>query len=482
MKPSPTLTAALLTVLIAGCEPADLGAGADGATYAYAPVTDASTTGSSTNDASTTDAAPSASQDSGWADVVAPVAEVQSEPDAVGLGDADTDAATAAPAVSGSWSSPIIIAALPFEHAANTGTADTSEAAAYAPCAPETDEGGAEVVYRLDLEAETVVYVAVDDVAGDDVDVDVHVLEAPDPGACVARDNQALTLTLLPGSWWLSVDTWVDASGLAHPGPYVLSVSVGVAPDDDVPTPDGDPEDCLNSPIACTADNTPLVNGVPTEPPGVAGCPPGMALVDDFCVDRWEAALVEVTAPGGLVAAWSPFSHPTDVTVRAVSAPGLTPQGYVDQPTAAAACEAAGKRLCTDAEWLRACRGPETTTYPYGVALVPGLCNDDRPCHPVVQFFETAADWVWSQLGHPCINQLPEGLAATGEHAGCVSADGLYDMMGNLHEWTADPAGTFRGGFYADTVVNGPGCLYATTAHNVWHWDYSTGFRCCAGP
>ena len=56
----------------------------------------------------------------------------------------------------------------------------------------------------------------------------------------------------------------------------------------------------------------------------------------------------------------------------------------------------------------------------------------------------------------------------------------MLDMMGNLHEWTANPAGTFRGGFYVDTTVNGEGCLYDTTAHDVLHWDYSTGFRCCA--
>ena len=46
----------------------------------------------------------------------------------------------------------------------------------------------------------------------------------------------------------------------------------------------------------------------------------------------------------------------------------------------------------------------------------------------------------------------------------------------------ADPAGTFRGGFYVDTVRNGDGCLYRTTAHDRGHWDYSTGFRCCADP
>ena len=54
----------------------------------------------------------------------------------------------------------------------------------------------------------------------------------------------------------------------------------------------------------------------------------------------------------------------------------------------------------------------------------------------------------------------------------------VFDMMGNLHEWTSDPTGTFRGGFYVDTVNNNPGCLYRTTAHTTPHWDYSTGFRC----
>ena len=70
----------------------------------------------------------------------------------------------------------------------------------------------------------------------------------------------------------------------------------------------------------------------------------------------------------------------------------------------------------------------------------------------------------------------------TGANPGCVSEDGVFDMMGNLHEWTADPAGTFRGGFFVDTKINGEGCLYRTTAHNTLHWDYSTGFRCCATP
>jgi formylglycine-generating enzyme required for sulfatase activity len=149
---------------------------------------------------------------------------------------------------------------------------------------------------------------------------------------------------------------------------------------------------------------------------------------------------------------------------------------------AAAACSAAGKRLCFDDEWLRACQGPDGWTYPYGGALELGTCYDHRAEHPAVEYFGTTEDWIWSELGHPCLNQLDEGLGRTGDRPGCVAVEGAFDMMGNLHEWTADPAGTFRGGFYVDTVLNGPGCLYATTAHGVSHWDYSTGFRCCATP
>ena len=136
--------------------------------------------------------------------------------------------------------------------------------------------------------------------------------------------------------------------------------------------------------------------------------------------------------------------------------------------------------MCTNTEWLRACQGPSSTTYPYGNTREPGVCNDARAVHPAVELYGTSDSWIWSHIDSPCLNQLPDGLARTGSHAGCVSAEGVFDLMGNLHEWTSDPAGTFRGGYYVDTVLNGPGCLYATTAHDVSHWDYSTGFRCCA--
>jgi hypothetical protein len=195
-------------------------------------------------------------------------------------------------------------------------------------------------------------------------------------------------------------------------------------------------------------------------------------------MDVWEAFLEERLADGTL-RPFSPYRHPGAAVVVARSAPGAVPQGYISGHEAKAACERAGKRLCSDSEWLAACRGTAQTTYPYGAARREGVCNDARARHPAVEFFGTSADWIWSRLGHPCINQQDDTVALTGAHAGCASASGHLDLMGNLHEWTSDPAGTFRGGFYVDTVRNGDGCLYRTTAHDMGHWDYSTGFRCC---
>ena len=214
--------------------------------------------------------------------------------------------------------------------------------------------------------------------------------------------------------------------------------------------------------------------------PGAGGCTlPGMVRVSTFCIDQYEGSLLEVV-DGGAVRPWSPYTNPGTRVLIAQSVRGAVPQGYVTQLQAAAACAGAGKRLCTDAEWLRACRGSANTTYPYGNTRQPGVCNDARSMHPAVELYGTSASWIYSHIDSPCLNQLQPGLDRAGANAGCVSEGQVFDLMGNLHEWTADPNGTFRGGFYVDTVINGNGCLYATTAHAVTHWDYSTGFRCCA--
>jgi hypothetical protein len=201
-------------------------------------------------------------------------------------------------------------------------------------------------------------------------------------------------------------------------------------------------------------------------------CPPEMALAGSACVDRWEAT----------IDGWSPYEVPAGGV--AVSAEGVVPQGYISGDVAAAACEASGKRLCSLDEWMRACQGPDGTTWPYGNTYDANACNDTYAGgHPVVDYFGTSTGvWDGDHMNDPGINQQPGTVDPTGANPGCVSADGIHDLHGNLHEWIADSAGTFKGGFYADAEINGEGCTYTTTAHTTDYHDYSTGFRCCMDP
>jgi hypothetical protein len=215
-----------------------------------------------------------------------------------------------------------------------------------------------------------------------------------------------------------------------------------------------------------------------------ARCPAGMTLVDAppppgnaFCIDRFEAALVEIT-PKGEEAPHSPYKSVEGRKVRAVSRQGLVPQAYISRNEADAACRAAKKRLCKEEEWLRACEGKSPTTFPYGPDRKTGYCNDHgKP--PVARLYSDNAHG-WEPMNDPRLNQLPDTVARTGSYPHCKSSWGAYDMMGNLHEWVDDPGGTFLGGYYLDTSLNGDGCHYKTVAHDSAYHDYSTGFRCCA--
>lgn len=214
-------------------------------------------------------------------------------------------------------------------------------------------------------------------------------------------------------------------------------------------------------------------------------CPRGMAPVTTpghaFCIDRYEASVVEVLE-GGKTVPHSPYEPVTGLKVRARSVPGVVPQGYISGLEAKAACEAAGKRLCAPEEWELACRGRHATTYPYGDEEKPGRCNAERrKTHPVVELFHDSEEPFhdFAKMNDPRINQLPQTVTKTGARASCKSSFGAFDMVGNLHEWTADPKGQFRGGYYMDTHKNGDGCGYKTVAHDVSYRDYSIGFRCC---
>ena len=216
------------------------------------------------------------------------------------------------------------------------------------------------------------------------------------------------------------------------------------------------------------------------------GCPDGMVRISAYCVDQYEAYVVEVV--GGVEMPHSPFDViGAGMTIRAKVAAGVMPQGYISQVQASAACQNAGKRLCTATEFATACRGDAATDfYPYGgVTKKPGYCNEGKGSSVARFFGSDATKWTYANFNDPRMNQWDGGLAPTGSYPHCVSPYGVADCVGNLHEWGADPAdakghGRFRGGFYGDAEVNGHGCKYVTSAHELAYHDYSTGFRCCA--
>jgi sulfatase modifying factor 1 len=217
-------------------------------------------------------------------------------------------------------------------------------------------------------------------------------------------------------------------------------------------------------------------------------CPSDMIMIGTgFCIDTYEASLLQVLDDGS-EKPWPYYDVLTaGVVVRAVSEEGVFPQGYISGVQARAACERSGKRLCKPDEWKNACMGPKKTVFPYGNAREVGRCNDNG--RSSLRFFNTVLDdkpenrWMWGFGGNmvdPRLNQLEGTLTRTGERTGCTNEYGVHDMVGNLHEWVDDPDGTFQGGYYLDTHLNGDGCYYRTTAHAMSHLDYSTGFRCCA--
>jgi sulfatase modifying factor 1 len=206
-----------------------------------------------------------------------------------------------------------------------------------------------------------------------------------------------------------------------------------------------------------------------------------MALIEGrFCIDRWEASLLEVT--GSDERPFSPYETPGGHHVRAVTGAGMVPQGYVSRDQSELACEGSRKRLCDEDEWSTACKGNPPHAFPYGDARESGACND-RGTSPLRIFYAgTEEMYAPKSMNDPRLNQQPNTLAHAGAFARCTNGFGVFDMVGNLHEWVMSRRPTFRGGYYQDTHRNGDGCAYRTTAHMANYHDYSTGFRCCADP
>jgi formylglycine-generating enzyme required for sulfatase activity len=144
--------------------------------------------------------------------------------------------------------------------------------------------------------------------------------------------------------------------------------------------------------------------------------------------------------------------------------PGAIPTTAVSRDDAQTLCASKGKRLCTELEWERACKGPDDFSYEYGMRYQKDACGTG-------------------------VQAERASLRPNGERAMCKSGFGVMDLHGGVWQWT-DSAwgrhsrdaslGVLRGGNAKAGELVGR-CANAlgrpvTTRNN------TIGFRCCAGP
>jgi len=138
--------------------------------------------------------------------------------------------------------------------------------------------------------------------------------------------------------------------------------------------------------------------------------------------------------------------------------PAQVPKTGVSRDEADSLCRARGRRLCTELEWERACKGPANSMYPYGDSFRATGCQ-----------------------GSPTL------LRAAGSYESCQSAFGVKALYGAVWEWTASdwgrggPGGlaTVRGGGHSNPAIrhrcaNGQSRSPSDTSADL-------GFRCCGG-
>jgi sulfatase modifying factor 1 len=157
---------------------------------------------------------------------------------------------------------------------------------------------------------------------------------------------------------------------------------------------------------------------------------------------------------------------------------GAYPWIMVSWREATEVCGQAGKRLCSESEWTFACEGEDALPYPYGYERDRDACTVDRPWRLVDSSALALRDGARAQNE---IDRLWQG-EASGSRGRCRSPFGVYDMTGNVDEWTAsvrpgERPSIFKGGYWGPVRAR---CRPATRAHDEDFVFYQEGFRCCA--
>lgn len=205
---------------------------------------------------------------------------------------------------------------------------------------------------------------------------------------------------------------------------------------------------------ASSSQPEPGIDSPPPTPKGMIWVPPGVLIAGT--PDGVFPRVADAEMPGVQVVMRGFFidEYPYPNEANAI------PKSNVTRDEAQALCEEQHKRLCTELEWERACKGPANQIYPGSNTYNAGDCDTGK------------SHW----------SVPPMGL-----NAHCRTGFGVRDTHGVVWQWTASPWGrglagdqvSIRGGngSAGDVVAR---CANAI-ARSPNDRAMSVGFRCCSG-